>query len=104
MIEFVVQQRDGHLGFSTTNKGIFDEYGVYEGSVGPIPLLRKSLMEICDRLEENCNKRIYALRQIVDNHLLTQKMRAEAREELERQIGARNDDQELARKVSVSEE
>ncbi|MBI2109051.1 MAG: hypothetical protein HYT93_02640 [Parcubacteria group bacterium] len=104
MIELVVRQQDSHLGFSTAHKGIFDEEKIYEGAVGPIPLLRKSLMEFCDRLEENRNNRIDMLQQIVSNHLLTQKIRTEAQEELERQTVARDDDLKLAHKMRVSKD
>jgi len=106
MIEITIRQQDqdGHLGFSTAHQGIFDESKVYEGAVGPISFLRQSLMELCDKLEESRSKRICELQQIADNHLLTSDLRAQAREELERQSESKERDRELARKMSASTE
>ncbi len=103
MIEIKIRQEDGHLGFSYSTKGIVDHDGidremVYEGAVGPIPLLREALMRVCDRLETARDRRIAELSKIVDSHVLSESQRRALRKTLNDNIRARDEDREMARR------
>lgn len=103
MIEIIVRQQDGNLGFSTSHQGILDGTKTYEGAVGAIPLLRKTLMEYCDMLERRRDKLIEELGRVMDNEFLGNELRQMASEEYERQVVAREEDKKLALQLKTME-
>ena len=101
VFEITIKQLDD-LGFSIDHSGIYSESGVHTLIVGSIPNLAKTLQKLCGTLNENQNKQIDALLQIVENHLLAPAVRKSAEEELKRYAKHYSDDKELSRKICAA--